>query len=223
MTNIQLDYRFANVSKNVGNLLFKPDQLSQLASKASKYQFNPSIYVNPSYTNLPNDTLFQILYFEDVTRSKLNILANLQELNDPLNSISDKLKKNNRIQQVISNHVELNDNVEITNNNSSSSTIKENNNVIYKLLLQDCFGNLSYAIPLENLEMLSSNKGLLFPQKIGSKIIIKKNCQILNGCILLTSKDFIFLGGEIPGAQNNETWIKSEIAKLENELSNLKK
>lgn len=172
-------------------VVFGPDSLSQLLKVAS-VPFDPVQYDSLVRVPLPRDTLFQILEISDTTKSYLQELEVLKELQDEQNINTDKLQKSK---------------AKIVKPQDTKQDVKS----LYKLLLQDTHRNLCYGIEFEKLNFLNNDKVLPIP--LGSKIIIKKGTTILRGCLLISNSNCIFLGGSI--LELNQNYAQRRISTLE--------
>lgn len=142
---------------------------------------------------LDSTMLFQILDVKDVYKSDIVYIEELRGLVDINSSLVDrqrtKLPSNTRI--VNSVNVDENENEEKADGESYAVGKR-----LFKLTLQDSFGNLCYGFEIEDLNFLRRN-GDLYPIKLGSKIIVKNGTNVCLNTMMLKNENVEFVGGEI--------------------------
>lgn len=168
---------------------------------------------------LDRPLLFQVCMIDNVSRSKLTQVDELQVMIDPRRQKVDRLSTSRDRQELISevNIDEDDDNNGVTssnaNNNQTTSAAKETGNLnqhVYKLTLQDKNGNLFYAI---NLESIPGLKTCFF----GSKLILLPGAVFNRGMFTFTNSTVKLMYGLIQ--QWNEGKLQKVSDYLQNELN----
>lgn len=181
-------YLTADLANTAPNSLdFPGDEKSQRALRASKNK------VDPNTDKITKETLFQIVKLENISQSKLAKLDDLLAADDMDAVGADRLR--GRQPRIIRN-INVDDQVNDNGQQDQIYTVS-NQNDMFKLLLQDCFGNLVYGIELEKLPFLTGkNYKSGFPIQLGSKLMIN-NAEIVGGVIFLKPSNVEFLSGMV--------------------------
>lgn len=141
---------------------------------------------------LDHDIIFQIVDIKDIHKSDMAYIDELNGLVDINRSLVDKqrithLPKN---KQII-NRVNID-----TQDEEDTFSPSFSGKRMFKITLQDSFGNLCYAVEIEDLNFLRTN-GDLYPISLGAKIIIKKSTKICLNTIMMKNENVEFLKGSI--------------------------
>lgn len=156
--------------------------------------------IDQSHTEFPLDTttLFQILDIRNVYKSNIVYLDELTGLVDINSSLVDRQRMKFPANSSIVNSVNIDDGD--TGNDLADFNVAGKK--LFKLTLQDSFGNLCFGFEVEDLNFLRRN-GDLYPIKLGSKIIVKMGTNVCLNTIMLKNENVEFIGGEIPSLNVN--------------------
>lgn len=167
--------------------------------------------VDKNNTEFPLDStiLFQILDVKNVYKSDIMYIEELNGLVDINNSLVDRQRMKLPNTNIV-NSVDI-EAVEGENSADPGASGKK----LFKLTLQDSFGNLCYGFEVEELNFLRRN-GDLYPIKLGSKVIIKKGTKVCLNTIMLKNENVEFVGGEIP--KLNERLFERMLVKFKGNL-----
>ncbi|GMM28392.1 Rmi1 protein [Martiniozyma asiatica (nom. inval.)] len=146
---------------------------------------------NQPILTLPETTLFQIIDIRDVYKSTLSYIELLRGLVDRNEGLVDRQRGLGSANSLRKNDTVINS-VDLDENNQD----EVKGSKMFKLTLQDAYGNLCYAIEIEPLHFLRKSSDL-YPVKLGSKVLIHKGCQVCLNTIILRNTDIRFVGGEI--------------------------
>lgn len=166
--------------------------------------------------------LFQVCMIENISRSKLTQVDELQVVIDPRRQKVDRLSTSRDCQQLIS-EVNLDDddddgttsyhnNSGVGNGDSNYTNNKDAGNLnqhVYKLILQDKKGNLFYAINLDPIPALKT----CF---LGSKLIILPGAKFNRGMFTFNNSTVKLMYGLIQ--QWNDGKLQKVTEYLQNEL-----
>lgn len=146
---------------------------------------------------LKKDTLFQIVDITDISKSTISMidtLTDLTDVNEGFYDLSSKSKLRGRRRTTI-NEVNVN---EVEKEVLAGDTSQPNQGSVYRLTLQDCFGNLCYAYEHKPLSILRnpSCHGL-FRLKLGYKLVVCKGTKIIFNTLHLEDANIKKLGGSI--------------------------
>lgn len=146
--------------------------------------------IQQPFTILPRDALFQILMIENVSRSKLIQIDDIDNRLNPAKQKVDRLQNS----KVVINQVNLENDDGVDNERNIGKDV-------FKLTLQDKSGKMFYAINSNNLPWI----GVCM---LGSKLIIKSGASFNRGVFIIKDSDCTFLGGI------NRTWNENKETKL---------
>lgn len=164
---------------------------SQALYKQYLIPFRNCLAEPTSNDKLHEHTLFQIVDVRDINKPILSIIEHLKVLIDINETYQDRQrtgKPKDKPRSAI-NNVDLDEEHPIANNNISVP-----GSCIYRLTLQDGFGNLCYAYEAEPLTFLKQHDDP-FSIKLGSKLVIYANAKIIFNTLHLKNCDVKFLGG----------------------------
>lgn len=201
----------SDISKgNVNGLMFPRDVRSQRAQVAA----NQLLPEDPSIKSLSQEILVQIVSLENISTSKRDQLDELLIQHDIESVGADRHRFAG---QTLVRNVDVEGDQQQDNvNNTGYSNI----NYFFKLTLQDTSGKLAFGLEIEKLSFLSSkNLKSGFPIQLGSKLLLKKNCEIEEGVILLNRSNVDFLGGLVP--EWNNKLSERHIVLLQDQLNNI--
>lgn len=165
---------------------------------------------------LKKDTLFQIVDITDISKSTISMIDTLVELtdvNEGFYDLSSKSKVRGK-RRVTVNEVNLNEtDKEVLLDDTSQPT----QGSVYRLTLQDCFGNLCFAYESKPLNILRnpSCHGL-FRLKLGYKLVVCKGTKIIFNTLHLEDANIKKLGGSID--KLNFKLYERKLNELKNEI-----
>lgn len=163
--------------------------------KAFKNCFAPPIHDD----KLRETTLFQIVDIQDTSKSVLSEIEELKRLVDINESFYDYQKFGNADNKKKKKRTTIDVNLEEDENEIDDNFMNDKNYIpkrVFRLILEDCFGNICYAYEQEPLNFLRNNNQL-YPIKLGYKILVYKDAKIIFNTLQLRNLDIKPLGGEI--------------------------
>lgn len=181
---------------NERDSLVWPERLYEMY-KSTLIPFSYGLAEPVEEETLKKDTLFQIVDIRDVSKSTLSMIETLTDLidaNEGFHDVSSKAKIRLKKRLTV-NEVNVNEkDAEVMIEDMSVP----NQGSIYKLTLQDCFGNLCIAYEHTPLSILrhTSCHGL-FRLKLGYKLVVCKGTRIIFNTLHLEDGNIKKLGGSI--------------------------
>lgn len=193
-----------------GSLSFSSDPKSQRALAGSRVTYDPDV------AHVERDTLFQIVFLENVSHSIQDQYDELMSSYDVEGVGADRLKYTRQrvVRQI---NVEGDEQGNPQEQEVKQGNTINNSNATFKLTLQDTSGNVAYGIELGKLSFLSGkNFSSGFPIQLGTKLLVKAGTKLFKGVLLLNQDNVEFLGGLVPEwnqdlQQKHMTYLKKRI------------
>lgn len=179
------NFIFQDIHKERELLIFHS---SQLVFKNALVPYRHCLAEPTPSEKLQQDTLFQIVDVRDTSVSVLSLIEDLTVIVNANESFQDHSKfatKAPRVPRVAVTEVDVNETEDDSLMNDDSAV---SSNHIYRLTLQDCFGNTCYAYENEPLGFLRGER---------SKLFVRKNARVSFNALHLKNEDVKFLNGFI--------------------------
>lgn len=142
---------------------------------AGRNQFNPENFVTVAETVLQVPILFHIVHVHNISKSRLNQLEEWKELDDP-NSVSvDRVNKKKVITHINVDEPEV-------------APTKD----VFRLTLQDNFGNLCYGYEMEPLPFLRTKQSPMV--ELGGGLVVSKGTTVMSGVLMLRTTQCTYVG-----------------------------
>ncbi|KAH3682710.1 hypothetical protein WICPIJ_006316 [Wickerhamomyces pijperi] len=231
-TLTQQSFLFTDITKPPLN--FKNHPKSDRAKLASQFSA-PNSHSNTS--KITHETLFQVVWVENISMSKAVILDELKVLNGGSENSgvgADRLRFGNKratsgaqpnpadrvIRDVVIDDEDQQQDGGNKDHHQVGNSGIQSSKCFYKLTLQDSQKNLIYAIEMEKLPFLSGAVSLTgWPIHLGSKLLLKEGTDIIKGVIMLRRNDVEFIGGSV---RDWNTGLEERIIKImEDEIKNI--
>lgn len=201
-----------DIYKDRTQLIFHPIQET---FKGALIPYTHCLAETENLTTLNDNTLFQIVDVRDTTVSTMSLIDTITDMINANEGFQDHYKGNRATRhRPIITSVDINDD---HNEPPETENVHINNNVIYRLILQDCFGNLCYAYEEEPLQFLRgpNTKGI-FRIELGSKLLVHGGTKVSINTLHLKNENISFLGGRI--IKLNYNLYKRKLKELKDEI-----
>lgn len=189
------NFIFQDIHKERELLIFHS---SQLVFKNALVPYRHCLAEPTPSEKLQQDTLFQIVDVRDTSVSVLSLIEDLTVIVNANESFQDHSKfatKAPRVPRVAVTEVDVNETEDDSLMNDDSAV---SSNHIYRLTLQDCFGNTCYAYENGPLGFLRGERSKgIFRVQLGSKLFVRKNARVSFNALHLKNEDVKFLNGFI--------------------------
>ena len=210
------DFRYQDIFRDRAKLAFMKSADRRYKNYLVPYAINPDAEMSTSVQRINQNILFQIVGIRDVSVSIIHYIDRLTELTDVNSSFADKQRKGNTGAAKVVRAVDVEREDEDEDALEDESRSKNFDRRLFKLTLQDAFGNLCYAMETEPLQFIRRS-GQLYPVPLGSKLLVKGGlASSLFGCIQLSTRNTKYLGGELD--YMNYKLFERELARLKKEV-----
>lgn len=209
------DFRFQDIYKDRARLTFTKGTDQRYRNYLVPYELDRNKEMPTSMQRINQNILFQIVGIRDVSVSIINYIDRLTELTDLNSSFADRQRKNTSASKVV-RAVDVGKEDEDEDALEDESRLKKFDHRLFKLTLQDAFGNLCFGMETEPLQFLRRS-GQLYPVPLGSKLLVQGGLtSSLFGCIQLSARNTKYLGGELD--YMNYELFERELVRLKKEI-----